>query len=536
MDGKKALREIALAGVFLIVAAIACGPVGGGGGAPSVTITAPPSGSTVQVGEEVQIVSTAAADKGVAHVDLLVNGQQIRSVTPPEGNPTTFSVSIPWTPVAEGAVTISVIAYDTEGTASEPATITLQVEAATARVTPTPEADVTGPGGCTLNAAFVADVTVPDNTEFAPGESFVKTWRLRNTGTCDWGPGFKLVFIGGDAMGGPASVDAPPTAAGSTADISVNLTAPTTPGTYRGDWRMQSDTGLMFGTKVFVQIVVPEPTEEPTTEPTEGPTEEVTPAPPTNLQANIQPDGTVEFTWNDATGEAEYRYEFAFTPGSGMPVATSSSLDADTTSWSPGTLDCGGNGSFTIIALAGDGSEIGRLTVNFNTPACETESVILLPLGSLTGNVSEAGCSNSIRAGIAPAGNGIRAVVSFDIADLNDVSRIVSAYLDLSEYSLNGDPFEFLHPLNVDQVEYPGVCAYPAAYSGGFVASLADISAASPGLDNPIDVTEALSNYLASGTPQRFQIRLWFEGDDAGSAFASMAEWSTVHLTVEYEP
>ncbi|HID89462.1 MAG TPA: hypothetical protein EYH27_04695 [Anaerolineales bacterium] len=528
MSQRNVLREVALAAVLLVLAAIACGPTGGGGGAPSTTITAPSSGAAVRVGEEVQIVSTAAADKGIDHVELLVNGQRVRSVAPPEGNPTTFAVSIPWTPVAEGEVTVSVIAYDTDGQASEPATIILRVEEAMAEITPTPEPDVEGPGGCSLNAAFVADVTVPDNTEFAPGESFVKTWRVRNTGTCDWGPGFKLVFISGDAMGGPASVDVPPTAAGSTADISVNLTAPNTPGTYRGDWRLQSDTGLLFGTKVFVQIVVPEPTEEPT--------EEITPSPPTNLQANFQPDGTVQFTWDDATGEAEYRYEFAFTPGSGMPVATSSSLPADTTSWSPGVLGCGGNGSFTIIALTGDGSEIGRLTVNFNTPACETETVTLSPVGSLTGNLSEAGCSSSIRAGIAPAGNGIRAVVSFDIEDLNDASRVVSVRLDLSEYSMDGDPFDLLHSLHVDQVEYTGRCAYPTAYSGGFIASLAEISDAVPGLDNPIDVTDALSNHLASGTPQYFQIRLWFDNDDAGSAFASMTEWSTVRLMVEYEP
>jgi len=527
----KSLREVALALVFLLLATLACGP-GPQAAGPSVTITAPASGTSVSLGEEVQIVSTAAADKGVARVELLVNGQVVRTDTPPQGNPTTFSISQPWTPVAAGEVTVSVVVYDTEGNASEPATIILRVEAAAAEVTPTPEADVQGPGGCTLNAAFVADVTVPDDTEFAPGESFVKTWRLRNSGTCDWGAGFRLVFVGGDQMGGPASVDVPPVAAGSTADISVNLVAPNDPGTYRGDWRMQSDTGLLFGTIVYVRIVVPE---EETPTPTEEPTEEPTPTPPTNLQVVLQPDGSAQFTWDDATGEAQYRYEFGFSDG-GMGLATSEPLPADTTSWNSGPLGCGGNGSFTIIALAEDGSEIGRLTVNFDTPACERETVILSPVGSLTGDLSSGGCSGSIRAGIAPAGNGIRAVVSFDIQDLNDVSRIVSARLDLSDYSLNGDPFEFLHPLHVDQVEYAHACDYPDAYSGGFVASLAEISSASPGLDSPVDVTAALSDYLASSTPQYFQIRLWFDGDDAGSAFASMAEWGTVRLTVEYEP
>jgi hypothetical protein len=35
-------------------------------------------------------------------------------------------------------------------------------------------------------AAFVADVTVPDGTNFAPGTTFVKTWRLKNNGSCTW--------------------------------------------------------------------------------------------------------------------------------------------------------------------------------------------------------------------------------------------------------------------------------------------------------------------------------------------------------------
>ena len=35
-------------------------------------------------------------------------------------------------------------------------------------------------------AQFVADVTVPDGTTYAPGAAFTKTWRLKNIGTCTW--------------------------------------------------------------------------------------------------------------------------------------------------------------------------------------------------------------------------------------------------------------------------------------------------------------------------------------------------------------
>jgi hypothetical protein len=278
-------RTIALATVFLVVAVLACGPTSGEEeGALSVVITAPGSGASVTVGQEVQISSTATAGAGVARVELSINGQVVRSDAPPSGSPTSFPVSQPWTPAAAGDVTVSVVAYDVDEAASEPATITLRVVAGVGEMTPGPEGSPTpvpdeeGEGGCTLNAAFAADVTVPDNTEMSPGETFVKTWRIRNSGTCDWGAGFTLVFVGGEQMGAPSSVPVPATAAGSTVDVSVNMAAPSDYGTYRGNWRVQSDTGTAFGSSVYVQIVVPAPaTATPTEEPTPMPTEEPTP-------------------------------------------------------------------------------------------------------------------------------------------------------------------------------------------------------------------------------------------------------------------
>ena len=43
-------------------------------------------------------------------------------------------------------------------------------------------------------AAFITDVTVPDGTQFAPGEVFTKTWRLKNIGTCTWTPDYDIAF------------------------------------------------------------------------------------------------------------------------------------------------------------------------------------------------------------------------------------------------------------------------------------------------------------------------------------------------------
>jgi hypothetical protein len=105
----------------------------------------------------------------------------------------------------------------------------------------------------------VADVTVPDNTEFAPGAAFTKVWRVGNSGTCTWEAGTQLVFVSGEPLGGPAAVDVPAVAPDSNTDVSVDLIAPATPGTYRSTWQLQSPEGVRFGSQIYVQIVVPEP-------------------------------------------------------------------------------------------------------------------------------------------------------------------------------------------------------------------------------------------------------------------------------------
>lgn len=48
---------------------------------------------------------------------------------------------------------------------------------------PSPRATPTTP--CVPDADWVADVTAPDNTVFAPGTAFTKTWRVRNAGACN---------------------------------------------------------------------------------------------------------------------------------------------------------------------------------------------------------------------------------------------------------------------------------------------------------------------------------------------------------------
>jgi hypothetical protein len=99
-------------------------------------------------------------------------------------------------------------------------------------------------------------VTIADNTPVTPGQTFTKTWKVSNSGTCAWDAGFKFAFVSGEQMGGTTYTLPSSVAAGAVTDISVSMTAPTKTGTLRGDWRMQTASGQFFGDQVYVQVVV----------------------------------------------------------------------------------------------------------------------------------------------------------------------------------------------------------------------------------------------------------------------------------------
>jgi hypothetical protein len=137
--------------------------------------------------------------------------------------------------------------------------------------TPTPEPTNTPvftptntPIPCNLGF-FVADVTYPDNTIVVPNQVFTKTWRIKNVGSCAWNSSYSLIFDHQDGMGVNAGYSQPLTSGvinpGQTVDLSVNLTAPATPGSYIGYWRLRDPGGVLFGITpkggtFFVKIIV----------------------------------------------------------------------------------------------------------------------------------------------------------------------------------------------------------------------------------------------------------------------------------------
>ena len=112
-----------------------------------------------------------------------------------------------------------------------------------------------GAVGCN-NSVFVSDVTVPDDTVMTPGQTFTKTWKIQNTGSCPWTTSYKVSFVSGNAMGGTTTPLTTTVAAGASGDISVAMTAPASNGDAIGYWILTNDSGQNFGSSFYVKIKV----------------------------------------------------------------------------------------------------------------------------------------------------------------------------------------------------------------------------------------------------------------------------------------
>jgi DNA-binding Xre family transcriptional regulator len=102
-------------------------------------------------------------------------------------------------------------------------------------------------------SAFVRDVSHADGELVLPGERFTKTWELQNVGTVPWEGRFLdcqdedlLVYqrsgatlhLAANLMPTHSRVPVPTTPPGEKVEISVQFTAPATPGTVLSYWKM----------------------------------------------------------------------------------------------------------------------------------------------------------------------------------------------------------------------------------------------------------------------------------------------------------
>ena len=347
-----------------------CTIVPGVGGKPSIVIASPPSGSTYNEGDTVAVQSTAIDAVAIARVELLVDGSSVRSDNPPSPQ-SSFTVIQTWKAVA-GTHIISVRAFNTAGVPSDPAGVSITVSPAAGAPTPAPSATAvpttgaptvpapptapvvptTAPGAppapsaCTNNSAFVADVTVPDGTNFSAGQTFNKIWKMSNTGTCAWGSGYQLVFISGEAMTSSTVVSVPATAPGATADILVPMTTPATAGDHTGSWRMRSADGAIFGQTVTVKITVPGA--PPPAPPPSGCSGNPAIASFTASSTTITAGNSTSLNWGAVTNADSVEIDHGI---GGVPAPGSTSVSPGSTTTYTMTAHCGSNTTTAQVTI-----------------------------------------------------------------------------------------------------------------------------------------------------------------------------------------
>jgi hypothetical protein len=108
------------------------------------------------------------------------------------------------------------------------------------------------------DSKFEKDVTYPDGTVVQAGESFDKTWRIRNAGDVPWHDRY-LTRMNDTPCKAPKRVGIGPVAPGETVDITVRVRAAGSPGRCKIYWKMTDEDGtpLLAGKRpIFLDVTV----------------------------------------------------------------------------------------------------------------------------------------------------------------------------------------------------------------------------------------------------------------------------------------
>lgn len=240
---------------------------------------------------------------------------------------------------ASPTVTETLTPTDTPTATTSPVSTTSPTQAAN---TSTPRPSVpTNPPDCTNSASFVADVTVPDNSDVPAGTLFTKTWQVRNTGTCIWGPDYTLTHYSEEQMGAITAVPLDITRPGESVDISVDLRAANSLGTHRGNFVIKNPAGLIMSvdedSRLWVIINVTNtstmtPTATPTSTATIGtPSGSVTPtgiasASTSGNSASANAAGACSLSTNNAKLTETIEAVNAYRARNGLPPYTVNTL------------------------------------------------------------------------------------------------------------------------------------------------------------------------------------------------------------------
>jgi hypothetical protein len=306
-----------------------------------------------------------------------------------------------WTPPEAGSQTITVWAYDQDGkSVVGPASVLVNVmpnPPATEFPTPTPRPPCSDDASLEWNS-------VSDGLRVLPGTAVNATWRIRNTGTCQWDSYYKLAFVDGNRMEGEESFVVPGVIGGQgTVEFTAHLHAPQDAGIYEGRWRMKNPNGDNFGENVYVRIEVVGPT--PTLTPTPPtPTPSVTPTPRLMIRSFSANPTTIDrgqsstLSWEVEGASQIYLYPEG---GWGLPSVGSRIVSPDNTT------------TYLLVATYDSSRDERQLTITVEEPALPdlvVEDVGLSPDNYIRFRVRNAGqghVTQSFRIHVEKSGVGI---------------------------------------------------------------------------------------------------------------------------------
>ena len=214
------------------------------------------------------------------------------------------------TEVAQALSTFAALATETP----------LPTETPSPTPTSTPNRTATALAACVPKAEIVEEGTVGP-TILTPGQEFVRTWEMRNTGDCSWPTDVDVVRVSGSEVEIVEQTRVLPLGPGKSMTLAIAYTAPEDYGTYESTWQLKAPGSGPFGEKFVVTWEVgpaPTPLPRPTATPTATPTPEMTPTPSEPFHINISSPNAfadeLDGTWHAEIyvqaygGAGEYKY------------------------------------------------------------------------------------------------------------------------------------------------------------------------------------------------------------------------------------
>lgn len=116
------------------------------------------------------------------------------------------------------------------------------------------------------NLGGIDDKHEEESYQFA-NEKFTMIWGIKNIGSCDLGPGYVMEYVSGEEMGdtkGKLKTVLSPMENGK---VSVDLQAPSKPGTYVTVFKFHNPQGYYFGPGFSKTVIVPNTTCKPENQP-----------------------------------------------------------------------------------------------------------------------------------------------------------------------------------------------------------------------------------------------------------------------------